>query len=261
MERVGIDVSTHQGDINWAKVKGSVDFAIIRAGYGKNNIDNKARKNVQGCEANGIPYGFYWFSYAYTKEMAEKEAEYFIKFASEYKPSYPLYFDFEYDSVEYASKMGVTITKELLHTMATAFCETLEKNGYYAGIYANADYINNKFKPEIFKKHDLWYAYWGDKPSRSVNLWQYTASGTVDGISGKVDMNKCYIDYPSIIIKANLNGYKDSENKDETTDNNTSEDTTNTEPENNCTCLRNCCCCDCTRCHCKRHYGFRCKRC
>ena len=241
MERIGIDVSTHQGNINWTKVKGNIDFAIIRAGYGKNNIDKQAANNVRGCEANGIPYGFYWFSYAYTAEMARKEAEYLINFIGEHKPSYPLYFDFEYDSVNYANKNGITITKELLSSMATAFCETLEKAGFYAGIYANADYIENKFNSEIFKKYDLWYAYWNNKCNLAVNLWQYTSSGSVPGISGNVDMNKCYIDFPNIMVSNNLNGYNSNN-----TANNNSENTSNAKPNTNiCECKCKCEYCPC----------------
>lgn len=241
MERIGIDVSEHQGNINWLKVKGNIDFAIIRAGYGQNNIDGQAVKNVQGCEANGIPYGFYWFSYAYTVEMAKKEAEYLIQFIGEHKPSYPIYFDFEYDSVNYANKMGVSVTKELLNSMATAFCDTLEKAGFYAGIYTNADYIENKFKSEIFKKYDLWYAYWNNECDLSPNLWQYTASGSVPGIGGYVDMNKCYIDYPNIMVSNNLNGYNSN-----STDNNNSENITNDKPDTNmCECK-----CKCKHCPC-----------
>lgn len=212
MERIGIDVSTHQGNINWEAVKGNIDFAIIRAGYGNNNIDGQAVKNVRGCEANNIPYGLYWFSYAYSVEMAIKEAEHLINFIGDSKPSYPLYFDFEYDSEKYANKNGVTVTKNLLTEMATAFCNTLEKAGYYAGIYANADYIVNHFNSDIFNKYDLWYAYWSSNCNRSVNMWQYTSSGTVPGISGNVDMNKCYQDYPNIMLNNTLNGFRTDTN-------------------------------------------------
>ena len=228
MLRKGIDVSSWQGNINWDKVKGNVDFAIIRAGFGNNNIDKKATRNVQGCEENGIPYGLYWFSYAYTVDMAKKEAEYLINFVGEHKPAYPLYYDFEYDSMNYANKNGVTVSKELLHKMATAFCSTLEEHGFYAGIYANSDYVNNKFDNSIFKRYDLWYAYYKDKCNKTVGMWQYTSSGSIPGISGKVDMNQCTVDYPAIMVKKNLNGF-----------------TSNTSPEDNknntCDCTCDCC--------------------
>lgn len=205
----GIDVSSWQGDIKWNLVKNNIDFAIIRAGYGKNNIDKCAKKNVEGCEENGIPFGLYWFSYAYTAEMARKEAQYLLQFIKGHTPLFPLYFDFEYDSVKYAKKQGVVITNELLREMATAFCEELEANGYYAGIYANNDYIKRMYGLEIFKRFDLWYAWWdADEPKRRVNLWQNSDTGTVNGISGNVDTNVAFVDFPAIIKERGLNGYK-----------------------------------------------------
>lgn len=203
----GIDVSAHQGTILWDKVSG-VDFAIIRAGFGKNNIDTFAELNAKGCEENGIPYGFYWFSYAYTVDMARKEAQYLLNFVKGHTPLLPLYFDFEYDSTNYAKKNGITVTTKLLCDMATAFCEELENAGYYAGIYANNDYIVNRYGENIFKKYDLWYAQWGvSTPNRVVHLWQFSDKGKVNGISGNVDMNYAFIDFPALIKKHKLNGY------------------------------------------------------
>lgn len=208
----GIDVSRWQGDIDWSKVKNNIDFAIIRAGYGNNNIDIKAKNNVLGCEKNNIPYGLYWFSYAYTVEMAINEAKCLLGFVKNHKPLYPLYFDFEYDSIEYAKKNGVVITNELLRNMATAFCEELENNGYYAGIYANLDYVKRMYGEEIFKKYDLWYARWDvDNPDRDVHLWQVGSDGCVDGITGNVDLDVAFIDFPSLIKEKELNGYKKEE--------------------------------------------------
>lgn len=204
----GIDVSYHNGVINWGKVKGNIDFAIIRAGYGKNNIDKQAKANVQGCEKNGIPFGLYWFSYAYTVEMARQEAKYLLAFAKECTPLMPLYFDFEYDSDKWAKNKGVKVTSKLLREMTIAFCEELENAGYYVGIYANDEYIK-KYGEDIFKTYDLWYARWGvDKCPRKEKMWQYTDSGKVLGITGKVDLNYAYTDYPETIKKYGFNGYK-----------------------------------------------------
>lgn len=207
--KYGIDVSKHQGNISWGDVKEHIDFVIIRAGYGKNNIDEKAEYNVKECVRLGIPFGLYWFSYAYTEEMARNEAKYLLQFIKDYVPLYPLYFDFEYDSEKYAKKNGVTVTNELLRKMATAFCEELENAGYYAGIYANNDYAVNKYGNEIFKKYDIWFARWGvENPGRATHLWQYTDQGKINGIPTKVDKNYCYIDFPAIIKSKGLNGYK-----------------------------------------------------
>ena len=207
--QTGIDVSTWQGDIDWGVVKNNIDFAIIRAGYGKNNIDNKAIQNVKGCEDNGIPFGLYWFSYAYTIEMAQKEAQYLLQFVNGHTPMLPLYFDFEYDSVEYAKKQGAVITNQLLRDMATAFCKELENAGYYAGIYANYDYVKRMYGEDIFNTYDLWYALWDtSEPDRSVNMWQSSNTGKINGISGNVDINISFIDFPALINERGLNGCK-----------------------------------------------------
>lgn len=206
-ELKGIDVSDWQGEIKWGVVKDHIDFAIIRAGYGQNNIDSMASINAIGCRTNNIPFGFYWFSYAYTVDMAIKEANHFINFVKDYAPRYPLYFDFEYDSYDYARRNGVTVTRELLNEMATAFCETLEKNGYYAGIYANCDYIVNHYGEGIFNKFDLWYADWtkANTSPRKTNLWQYSSTGFVEGVDTKVDLNIAYVDFPKLMVERGLN--------------------------------------------------------
>lgn len=207
---IGIDVSEHQGNIVWSKVKNHIDFAIIRAGYGKNNIDTKAEQNIKGCEENNIPFGLYWFSYAYTVEMARKEAQYLLQFIKGHTPLLPLYFDFEYDSVRYAANNNVNITKNLLRDMVTAFCEELESAGYYAGIYANNHFVVNMYGEDIFNTYDLWYAKWDTaEPGRKVNLWQSSSTGKVDGISGNVDLDTAFIDFPSLIKERKLNGYED----------------------------------------------------
>lgn len=203
----GIDVSKWQGKINWSKAKKYIDFAIIRAGYGKGNVDEYANYNIEQCEKYKIPYGLYWFSYAYNKDMAEREADYLLRVIGYHKPEYPLYFDFEYDSVDYAKKNGVNITKTLLKSIATSFCEHLEKNGFYAGIYTNEDYIKNKYPSEIFDRFDLWYARYNTEPNRDVNLWQKSSTGKISGINGNVDLDVAYIDFPSLMKEKHLNGW------------------------------------------------------
>lgn len=197
----GIDVSEHQGKIDWDKVKPKIDFAIIRLGYGKNTLDKYAERNISEVNRLGIPYGVYWFSYAYTVDMAKNEAKNAMKHLQKLNGnlSYPIYFDWEYASRDYAIKNGVSVSNDLLRSMATAFCEEIEKAGYYAGIYTNLDYIKSYYGEDIFKRFDLWLAQYANKAYRDVNIWQYTDKGKVAGISGNVDMNRCYADYPAII--------------------------------------------------------------
>lgn len=203
----GIDVSKWQGVIDWEKVKADgIQFVIIRAGYGKNNIDEYFERNISECNRLGIPCGVYWFSYAYNEEMARQEAQYCLEAIKPYKVEYPVCFDFEYDSVDYAKKKGVIITKALATKIADAFLSEIESAGYYAMNYANKDYLKNMFDMDNLKKYDLWYAYWSSENDRKdAGIWQYTSSGRVNGITGRVDMNIAYKDYPSIIRNAGLN--------------------------------------------------------
>lgn len=213
----GIDVSSHQGEIDWTKVKASgVDFAIIRAGYG-NDISQKDAyfdRNIKEAQKVGIPTGAYWFSYAVSEEDARKEAKVFQEVLKGYKLAYPVYYDFEYDSVDYAKKQGVAITKAKATAFARAFLEEMRKAGYYAGNYTNVDFYLNYFDQEKLKDYALWLASWGvQKPNYTTGLWQYADNGKVDGIQGNVDMNYAYTDYVKTIQEQGMNGFKRPEQK------------------------------------------------
>lgn len=209
----GIDVSTFQGNVDWEQAKNEIDFAIIRLGFGNNTLDNTAKRNIEEFNRLGIPYGVYWFSYAYTVDIAKTEAQSAIKYLKELgaNPSYPVYFDWEYASRDYAKKFGVNVSNDLLCKMAVAFCEEIKAAGYYPGIYTNPDFVQHHYGKDIFKTYDLWLAHWATKPGYDANVWQYTDKGKVPGINGNVDMDYCYVDYPAII-----NGTQDEE--EETTD-------------------------------------------
>lgn len=197
----GIDVSKWQGVIDWEKVKADgVEFAMLRAGYGQSGVDEQFERNAQECTRLGIPFGVYWFSYAYTTALAEREAERCLEAVRPYKLSYPVAFDFEYDSVSYAQKHGVTITKQRASDMTRAFCEEIRVNGYAPIVYANPDYLSRYFDADIANRYDIWLAQWPNNPDvnnppRECTMWQYTSSGNVSGINGRVDMNVCYKDY------------------------------------------------------------------
>lgn len=203
--RKGIDVSKWQGAIDWEKAKADgVEFAMLRAGYGQGNIDEQFRRNADECTRLGIPFGVYWFSYAYTEAMAEREAEYCLEAVKPYKLSYPIAFDFEYDSVDHASDKGVTVNKTLASSLARTFLNAIEAAGYYGILYANPNYLSAYFEDDMPERYDIWLAKWPKEPDISVNpgpggMWQYTSSGAVDGINGRVDMNAAYYDYPALI--------------------------------------------------------------
>ncbi|EIF6155355.1 GH25 family lysozyme (plasmid) [Clostridium perfringens] len=195
----GIDVSEHQGRINWEQVKGNIDFAILRAGYGRNNIDKQFVRNISECNRLGIPVGIYWFSYAWNTEMAKNEAKYVLEAIKGYRVDYPISYDLEYDTLNYAKKNGVTIGKRLATDMINAFCSTIENAGYKAMNYANPDFINNKFyNNEV--NYPLWLAWYGVSEDRAKaynpSMWQYSESGSIPGIgTNSVDMNYCYKDF------------------------------------------------------------------
>lgn len=192
----GIDVSQWQGNVDWQRVKGAgVQFAMLRAGYGRNNLDTKFHRNAQGAIAAGIPIGLYWFSYALNVEMAKKEAQYAVELAKKYKITWPIAYDLEYDTVSYAAKNGVTITKSLATQMAKAFCEEIKRLGYLPMVYTNLDYLNRYFDRSQLP-YDLWYAQYASAASvADKEIWQYSSKGSAPGIVGNVDMNHGYKDY------------------------------------------------------------------
>lgn len=223
-----IDVSVHNGTIDFKKVKkAGIDGVIIRAGYGNSTVDKNFHTNIKNALDNGLHVGVYWFGYAYSTELAKKEAEYCLKVIGQYKGklSLPVFYDWEYDSFNYAKKQGVTPTKSLVSKMTDAFCKVLEDNGYYVGVYANLDYMNRYYTNDIKTKYTIWIAQWATTCtySGSYGIWQYGAetnhldSKYLDGISGIVDKNYCYIDYPNIITKLGFNGYKPKTSKKYTT--------------------------------------------
>lgn len=204
----GIDVSRHQGVIDWETVKSNIDFAIIRAGFGKNNIDAKARYNVAECERLDIPYGLYWFSYALSPEMAKAEAQYMIDFIGTHKVSYPIIYDFEYDTVNHAIKNGANVDRRFVINCTEEFCSHIENNGFYAMFYTNQDYYQRYYQAtDIIKKYDMWYARYADSPGRKVTLWQKSETGKVPGIAGRVDLDETERNYPYIMAKHGLNNY------------------------------------------------------
>ena len=206
----GIDVSQHQGSIDWRKVKASgIQFAMRRAGYGASPVDGECERNARGCMEAGIPFGVYWFSYAYTPEMARREAEKCISVIREYKVQYPVCYDFEYDSVRYARQNGVRVTRTLATRLVEAFCGRVEELGYFAMYYSNLDYLERMFAPELRRKYALWYARYASAPGETgIGMWQYRDNGRVDGIRGNVDMDSAYKDFARVISEEGLNHLK-----------------------------------------------------
>ena len=203
-----LDISEHQSTIDWDQLAQSQNppaGVIIRAGYGQNHLDKQFVNNIDNANRLGIPAGAYWFSYAYTEEMARKEAQCLLAAVKPFDIELPLAFDWEYDSYKNAVKHGVTPTPELVQKMTKAFCDTIEEARYYCMLYANPDYIKKFFGELAGGRYDLWLAHWGvSLPSRKCGIWQWGTT-TVPGITGGVDTNISYNDYKSLIAKLGLN--------------------------------------------------------
>lgn len=191
MTKKGIDVSYHQGVIDWNKVKkAGIEFAILRIGYGMydNQKDKQFEANYTNARANGIPVGVYTYSYAKSVAEAEKEAECVIKWLNGRHLDLPVYFDLE-------DKSQTNLGKNTLNEMCKAFCNKIEKAGYWAGIYTNKYWATGLIDgAKLGERHTYWIAQYNDKCTYSgpYAMWQYSSSGKVDGINGNVDMNYLY---------------------------------------------------------------------
>ena len=207
MAKRGIDISAHQGNIDLSKLKGQIDFVIIRVGYGtKGTIDTKFTRNANLCRDLGIPVGFYWYSYALDVEGAKKEAKAILNAIAPYKDivKFGVWFDME-DADGYKKKNGMP-SNQTLRQMCAAFCEAVETSGYYTGIYASESWFNNQLKGSEVTPYDKWVAQWptsGGKQTAlntsaskrsDVHLWQFTSQGRFSGYSGNLDTNYAYLD-------------------------------------------------------------------
>lgn len=194
----GIDISYFQGNIDFKKVKADgVDFIIPRCGYGKSNKDSKFSEYVAGALAAGIEIpGIYHFSYALNEENAREEARQAVKFAQEagLPKETIIFFDLEYDSVDYAKRYAVNLDKVRCIAHTNAFCQEVQNHGYRTGIYANQDYLNRMYDDATIKKYIFWYANWngGKTPSVKCAFHQWSEKGRVNGINGNVDMDYYY---------------------------------------------------------------------
>ena len=207
----GIDVSYANGTIDWKKVADTgVKFAMIRAGFGNkiSQKDAQADANFTNAAAAGIDMGAYWFAYPLSAADAREEAKLCLEVIQPHRLTYPVCFDFEYDSIRYAQENGVEVTREFATEMVLAFCDELKLNGFYPANYANNDFTKNYFNMEALKGLDLWYAYYQDTLNRDdVSLWQYSNAGRIPGISGNVDLDYAYKDYPAIMRENGYNGF------------------------------------------------------
>lgn len=203
----GIDVSNHNGNINFKAVKeAGIDFAMIRAGYGWTSKDERFEQNVNGFLNAGIKVGAYWFLYCTNVNEAIQNADKCIEVLSQFKGklTFPIGCDYEYDSDSYSEKQGVKQNKASRTAMIEAFCDRLEEAGYYVSVYLNKDYIQSKVNYSDLTEFDLWLAQWNtDKPYMDCGMWQNSDELRIAG--GVFDSDIAYKDYAQIITGAGLN--------------------------------------------------------
>lgn len=201
----GIDVSIHNGSIDWQKVKNSgIRFAILRAGYGRELSQKDARfeENYRNAKTAGIPVGAYWYSYAMSEDEARLEADVFLSVIKGKQFEMPVYFDLE-------EKKQFDLGKEKVSAIMRAFLERVESAGYFTGLYGSASSLKTHTADDIKSRYTIWLAHWTQQTdySGAYGIWQYSSDGKVNGISGNVDLDIAYVDFPAIIKNKRLNGY------------------------------------------------------
>ena len=205
----GIDISYHNGEIDFSKVKSQVDFIIIRSGYGTKTTDSKEVKfdiYYEEAKKNNIPVGTYWYCYATTTEEALLEAKTFLNKVKGKKFEYPIFYDIEERKI-------LNQGKENVSKIAKTFLEEVEKNGYLVGIYSSASFLENLFDDEIKEKYIIWVAQWGkniDKPKYNGrwDIWQYSSKGHIDGVQSQfVDLDFSNTNFIEIVKEKHKNGY------------------------------------------------------
>ena len=196
----GIDISTYQKTVDWSKVAANNHFVIIRAGYGLGHIDKMYETHYANAKANGLKVGAYWFAYATSRSVAQQEANYAVQALQGKQFEWPIYYDIEDKSI---------FNAKVQNDIAKAFCEILEANKFFCGIYSSASALNSYFDDEVKTSFSIWVAHWDvDVPSYygDYGVWQYHV-GYTEGVDGQVDLDYGYIDFEPIMKENGLNGY------------------------------------------------------
>lgn len=199
----GIDVSYHNGTINWNKVKADgVDFAIIRVGYrgyenGKLTMDTEALENMKNANKAGVPIGVYIFSQAISSSEAVQEANFIVSKIKDYKIDLPVVLDFEYVAVGVGRLYKAKLSKSAATSVCTSFCNRVAQLGYTPMVYASKSMYEDKmYAADISQKYPIWMAHYTNSTNYAgeYEYWQYASSGKVSGINDHyVDMNFRYL--------------------------------------------------------------------
>ena len=204
-----IDVSHHNGDIDWTKVKNdknnNIEGVIIRAGYGKtaSQKDKKFEDNFWDAISEKLHVGAYWYSYALTADEAELEAKAFLECIRGKRFDLPVFFDIE-------DKTQTHLEKKVCTEITERFMNVIEAAGYFAGVYSFDSFFKDNLSDDIRKKYTIWVARVENAAPQIATEWgihQYSWKGRIDGIQTDTDLNECRKDYPQIIRDKGLNGY------------------------------------------------------
>lgn len=190
----GIDVSRHNGAINWSQVASSgCKFAFIRCGNPQTGMDANFVTNITNASAAGLRTGVYYYSHATTVEAAKAEAEQTLAWISNYNVNYPVVYDVEAGGQK-------KLNAEQMTAIVNTYCSIIQSAGYYPVVYSYKNFIAQKL-PNI--TWDKWVAQYGQSLNydNNVTFWQYTSHGSVAGVPGRVDMDYQYKDYDSLIVK------------------------------------------------------------
>ena len=214
----GIDISSGSGKVDFKALKAAgYEFVIARAGYGSDTkqTDSRFHAYVGDALAAGLHVGAYWFIYARTIDEAVRNAECFVEVVSGWRGrlDMPLYIDYEYDSTRYyEQEVGVKENRAIATEYIRQAAAYVEKCGYYSGVYLNPDYIKNHVDFPKLSHFTLWLAQWGaDRPSYDCGLWQTHGDTQIPEALGGVDLNQCFVDFPTAIRRNGLNGFKASD--------------------------------------------------
>lgn len=199
----GIDVSQHNGAVNWSQVAGTgMKFTFIKAGSTKSGMDPQFVANITGAQAAGLKTGVYLYSYAVTPEQAAEEARLILEWIAPYTVNYPVVFDIE-------DKCHKDLTEQQLIDIINTFCFAVDAAGYYPMVYSSKNMFNGKLS---ITGWDKWVAQYNDscEYDNNVCFWQYSSQGNVNGVSGRVDVNYQYKDYSSLIVQDGFVGHNGS---------------------------------------------------
>ncbi len=197
--RLGVDVSAHQGKIDWDQVAQSgMEFAMVRIGYrgttsGGLYADEYADQNLRGAREAGLKVGAYFYSQATSTTEAALEAAYCISLLDQYTIDMPVVFDWEYSG---SDSRSADVDGETLMTCAQVFCQAISDAGYTPMVYFNPTLAESHLDLEQLRSYPFWLAMYSDKMTfpYAVEMWQYTATGNVPGISGDADVNLWFTD-------------------------------------------------------------------